>query len=137
MTIAKPVTDQDFFDAWLEDTYPDQADYMMAVNEMFALNNDVDIITDCIMKLDNELGINNEDDLRDRYFFEDDSHKPEEEFAEYYVMELCDGERIMNDAGMMPWLMGCIDYEAVWKSALQYDFNDFEFDGVTYFFLNH
>ena len=119
MTIAKPVTDQDFFDAWLEDTYPDQAEFMVAVNEMFALNDDVDKITDCIMKLDNELGINNEDDLRDRYFFEDDSHKPEEEFAEYYVMELCDGERIMNDAGMMPWLMGCIDYEAVWKSALQ------------------
>ena len=136
MTIAMPATDQDF-DAWLEDTYPDQAEFMVAVNEMFALNNDVDMITQCIMQLDNELGISNEDDMRDRYFFEDDSHKPEEEFAEYYVMELCDGERIMNDAGMMPWLMGCIDYEAVWKSALQFDFNDFEFDGVTYFFLNH
>lgn len=31
---------------------------------------------------------------------------------------------------------GCIDYEALWESALRYDYNTFEFGGNTYVFRN-
>ena len=125
------------FETLVEANYPDQAELMVAVNEMFALSDDVDDVLKCIEKLDHDLGINDADDLQDQYFYETDHYDPCEEFAEHYVMEMCDGERLLNDAGMMPWLIGCIDFEAVWNTTLRYDFNEFEWDGVTYFFLNH
>ena len=125
------------FEEKVERLYPDQAELMVAVNELFALSDDVEDTLKCIEKLDHDLSINDADDLQDRYFYETDHYDPCEEFAEHYVMELCDGERLLNDAGMMPWLIGCIDFEAVWNTALRYDFNEFDYNDVTYFFLNH
>ena len=125
------------FEEKVELLYPDQAELMVAVNELFALSDDVEDTLKCIEKLDHDLGITDADDLQDRYFYETDHYDPCEEFAEHYVMEMCDGENLLKDAGMMPWLIGCIDFEAVWNTALRYDFNEFDYNDVTYFFLNH
>ena len=125
------------FEEKVERLYPDQAELMVAVNELFALSDDVEDTLKCIEKLDHDLGINDADDLQDRYFYETDHYDPCEEFAEHYVMEMCDGENLLKDAGMMPWLIGCIDFEAVWNTALRFDFNEFDYNDVTYFFLNH
>ena len=130
------MTDLDF-DEMLEQEYPDQAEFMATLNERLGLDDDLDKIKDAAKRLSDELDINTSDSFEDNYYYETDHYDPCTEFAEHYVMEMCDGERLLNDAGMMPWLIGCIDYEAVWKSALQYDFTEWEFEGVTYFFLNH
>ena len=82
------------------------------------------------MKELNDIGIETPEGFDDSYEYTADSWKPEEEFAEYIVTEVL-------ETSYPSIIEGCIDWQAVWNSALRYDYNTIEFDGATYFFRNN
>lgn len=99
-----------------------------AVHDKFGEKWDHEMIMDFISELD-DIGIDTPEALDEAYEYQSDSYKAEEEFAEYFVTDiLCESIPSIVD--------GCIDWSAVWSSALTYDYNTIEFDSETFFFRN-
>jgi hypothetical protein len=99
-----------------------------AVHEKLGEKWDHEEITDFMKELD-DIGIETPEQLFFSYEYTTDSYKPEEEFAEYFVIDVM-------DARIPDIVEGCIDWQTVWNSALRYDYNTIEFGGDTYFFRN-
>jgi hypothetical protein len=99
-------------------------------DRLAAFNNkwDHEEVTDFMKELD-DIGIETPEQLDDSYEYTTAGYKPEEEFAEYFVTEVL-------ETGIPSLIEGCVDWQAVWDSALRYDYNTIEFGGDTYFFRN-
>lgn len=78
-----------------------------------------------------EIGIQTAEDYVDSFYGTYQGHgskSAEAEFTEEYI----------DDIGETPsesWI--CIDYQGTWDCNLRFDFNTVEYQGWTYFFLNH
>lgn len=100
-----------------------------AVHEKLGEKWDHEEITDFMKELD-DIGIETPEQLDDSYEYTTDSYKPEEEFAEYFVIDVM-------DARIPDIVEGCIDWQVVWNSALRYDYNTIETNNGTFFFRNY
>jgi len=103
----------------------DMYDHIVTFNNKW----DHEEITGFMKELD-ALNINTPERFDDSYEYNSDSYTPEEEFAEYFVIDVM-------DARIPDIVEGCIDWQVVWNSALRYDYNTIEFGGDTYFFRNN
>ena len=76
-------------------------------------------------------GINDASQFEDAFNVEVEGYgeRVTAEFAED-LMEQC-GYKIEPE-----FIYNCIDWELVWRTALQYDYQEMEFKGNTYFFRN-
>jgi hypothetical protein len=99
------------------------------VHKLFGEKWDHEDIMEFMEKLD-DVGITTADDLRDTFeFIGEDSWSAEEEFAKYFTYEVL-------GAAIPDIVEDCINWQRVYDSSLNYDYNSVEFDGSTYFFLN-
>lgn len=124
----QPVTNLDAEDAEYEALSGEQQDLYDHVHDKFGYTWDHEQIMEFMEELD-DIGITTPEEVDDAYEWDTEDYDPEEKFAEYFVTELlCQG---------LPEIVeGCVNWQAVWDSALRYDYNTIEFDGVTYFFRN-
>jgi hypothetical protein len=83
---------------------------------------------DHIAKELEDLGIEDEEQLTENYEGCYDTWTFYEEFCEEFISNY--------DINIPDFIRGCIDYEALWESALRYDYNTFEFGDCTYVFRN-
>ena len=74
-------------------------------------------------------GINTFEDFEDAFFYQTESWRPDEEFAEFLFTEL-------NENELDPIIEGCIDWQTVWDSAYRFDFWSVCIDETTYYFHN-
>ena len=77
-----------------------------------------------------DISITTADEFEERYYYQTDSWHPFRDFAEYYAEEIACID--LTDHSFL-----VIDWERTWDYNLRYDFFTIEFDGETYFFLNH
>ena len=124
-----PVTNTDTDAAAYDDLSGTEQDMYDAIHEKFGSKWDHEEIMEFMNELD-DLGITTPESLDDAYEYQTDSYKPEEEFAEYIVMDVL-------YAPLPSIVEGCIDWYNVWNSSLRYDYNTIEFDGETFFFRNN
>lgn len=107
-----------------EETDPDQ-EWCQAIAEHLPEVDEIDA-RDWVAKELDDLGIETEEQLRDAFYGAYSGWTFEEDFGNEYL-ENC-GERIPEI------LQGCIDWSAFWSSTLTYDFDTFDFGGLTYVF---
>ena len=76
-----------------------------------------------------DYGIDRIEIFEDAFFYQTDSYRPNEEFAEFLFTEL-------NENELDPIIEGCIDWQTVWDSAYRFDFWSVCIDETTYYFHN-
>ena len=75
-----------------------------------------------------ELGITTGEQFENAFIYQSDAYEPCADFVEHIVTE-------MDCQELPPYLV--IDWQASWDRNYRHDFSSIEFDGETYFFLNH
>ena len=75
-------------------------------------------------------GIETFEQFEEYFFYQTDSFRPDEEFAEFIYTEI-------NGHEIDPIIEGCIDWSAVWNSSYRYDFWSICIDETTYYFTNY
>jgi hypothetical protein len=123
-----PVTNADVEDQVYSNLSGVEQDLYDAIHDKFGEKWDHEEIMEFMEEL-SDIGIESPEALDDAYEWSTGEYNATAEFAEYYVNEvMC--------TGIPSVLEGHIDWDSVWDCELRYDFNEFEFDGETYFFRN-